>query len=502
MVCAQSGGVAVSGGDEKDADRRSAHRARPRSARAPREPCAPHGARGRRRARAGRRATGRRPALRPRPGRSSLSAPRRVNRSDCSPARLSPLSPPSTTRASRACRCPRSSASTARCTLARVLARAARLVRSAGAGRARSGRARTRSVSSESLRPRMSSARLRRGVGIRATLCPPAPGSGPVRLAHECAHTRRFGPWAQPDRRPVDHRPRRLRGHRRRGRGWSAPADARRCRHRGRLRRSTSPASRGAGSSSCRGRTASVTVATRWGDGDGATAAAHRGASSHNASHGLVRWALWELVDHGDSAVTVGYRLHPQPGLAAPPRPAHDVPARRLGPGGHRRRHATSVSPTHPSATAPIPTWPSATHRRVGGQAHGAGAGSGSRSTSDPCPPPPSPVEGTEYDFRRGAPGGQHRSRHRVHRDRAVTVTPTGCGGSPCRPPTGAPRCGPSRRSGGCRSSPTWPGCTRVVAGIAVEPMTCPADAFNSRTSLLTLAPGQEWTGTWGISPV
>ena len=40
------------------------------------------------------------------------------------------------------------------------------------------------------------------------------------------------------------------------------------------------------------------------------------------------------------------------------------------------------------------------------------------------------------------------------------------------------------------------------VAGIAVEPMTCPADAFNSRTSLLTLAPGQDWTGTWGISPV
>ena len=39
------------------------------------------------------------------------------------------------------------------------------------------------------------------------------------------------------------------------------------------------------------------------------------------------------------------------------------------------------------------------------------------------------------------------------------------------------------------------------VPGVAVEPMTCPADAFNSGDSLITLAPGDEWTGTWGISP-
>jgi aldose 1-epimerase len=36
--------------------------------------------------------------------------------------------------------------------------------------------------------------------------------------------------------------------------------------------------------------------------------------------------------------------------------------------------------------------------------------------------------------------------------------------------------------------------------GIAVEPMSCPADAFNSGESLITLAPGEEWTGTWGIT--
>lgn len=39
------------------------------------------------------------------------------------------------------------------------------------------------------------------------------------------------------------------------------------------------------------------------------------------------------------------------------------------------------------------------------------------------------------------------------------------------------------------------------TGGVAVEPLTCPADAFNSGDSLVLLEPGDEWTGTWGISP-
>ena len=59
---------------------------------------------------------------------------------------------PATTSASSTCRCPRSRPSSARCTLARVPARAASEVRSDGAGRARSGRRRTRARSWSSLR--------------------------------------------------------------------------------------------------------------------------------------------------------------------------------------------------------------------------------------------------------------------------------------------------------------------------------------------------------------
>lgn len=38
--------------------------------------------------------------------------------------------------------------------------------------------------------------------------------------------------------------------------------------------------------------------------------------------------------------------------------------------------------------------------------------------------------------------------------------------------------------------------------GVAVEPMTCPPDALNSGVGLITLEPGQEWSGRWGIRAV
>ena len=38
-------------------------------------------------------------------------------------------------------------------------------------------------------------------------------------------------------------------------------------------------------------------------------------------------------------------------------------------------------------------------------------------------------------------------------------------------------------------------------AAIAVEPMTCPANAFNTGDHLMVLEPGGSWTSSWGISP-
>lgn len=36
---------------------------------------------------------------------------------------------------------------------------------------------------------------------------------------------------------------------------------------------------------------------------------------------------------------------------------------------------------------------------------------------------------------------------------------------------------------------------------VAVEPMTCPPDAFRSGRDVVVLAPGQTWQGSWGIRP-
>jgi len=37
---------------------------------------------------------------------------------------------------------------------------------------------------------------------------------------------------------------------------------------------------------------------------------------------------------------------------------------------------------------------------------------------------------------------------------------------------------------------------------VAIEPMTCPPDAFRSGRDLITIDPGDAWRGTWGITPV
>jgi len=39
----------------------------------------------------------------------------------------------------------------------------------------------------------------------------------------------------------------------------------------------------------------------------------------------------------------------------------------------------------------------------------------------------------------------------------------------------------------------------RLRRSVAVEPMTCPPDAFRSGRDVITLEPGTTWSGTWGI---
>ena len=42
----------------------------------------------------------------------------------------------------------------------------------------------------------------------------------------------------------------------------------------------------------------------------------------------------------------------------------------------------------------------------------------------------------------------------------------------------------------------------RGVLGLAVEPMTCPPDAFTSSVDLVRLAPGESHTASWTIAAI
>ena len=36
---------------------------------------------------------------------------------------------------------------------------------------------------------------------------------------------------------------------------------------------------------------------------------------------------------------------------------------------------------------------------------------------------------------------------------------------------------------------------------VAIEPMTCPPDAFRSGRDVIVLHPGQTWSASWGVRP-
>ena len=216
-----------------------------------------------------------------------------------------------------------------------------------------------------------------------------------------------------------------------------------------------------------------------------------------NASHGLVRWAVWELIEHEADSVTVGYRLHPQPGwdhhldlrttyvlddsglvVTAAARNA-GATAAPFGYGAHPYL-ATGTTPLEDvRLKVPASTWVEVDERLLPAGTAG--------------------VEGTDLDFRRARPVGH------TTLDTAFTHV--------IRDADGMWRCEVSTEAGGglllwADAAFPWlqvfTGAIEKglgVPGVAVEPMTCPPDAFNSGESLITLEPGEEWTGTWGISP-
>jgi aldose 1-epimerase len=219
----------------------------------------------------------------------------------------------------------------------------------------------------------------------------------------------------------------------------------------------------------------------------------------HNAIHGLVNWVPWQLLERSDDAVTVGYDLPPQPGY---PWPLRLRVRWSVGPDGLRAEStATNLGgeacpfgySAHPYLWLP--------QVAVDDLALRVPARSRVQVDGRLLPIGVTRVAGTDYDFttlRRIGPTVLDTAFGDVVRDAdgGSTVTLAAPDGS------AAVRVWADERFGWWQvfTGDTLAG-RRYRRSVAVEPMTCPPDAFRSGRDLITLAPGETWRGVWGIRP-
>ncbi|RNI25109.1 aldose 1-epimerase family protein [Flexivirga caeni] len=217
----------------------------------------------------------------------------------------------------------------------------------------------------------------------------------------------------------------------------------------------------------------------------------------HNASHGLVRWEQWSLAERTDSTVTVQFRLMPSPGwggildlsvryelgdegLTVTPSATNvGAVAVPFGFGAHPYLTTGESSVDELTLSLPADNWLTVDERLL--------------------PTGVRPVDGTGYDFRTERPIAQ------TALDTAFTGLKADADGR-----------WRIRVASGDRSTTLWaeadsfpytqlftgdslPGGRARHTGVAVEPMTCPANAFVSGESLVILQPGDSWSASWGI---
>ncbi len=224
-----------------------------------------------------------------------------------------------------------------------------------------------------------------------------------------------------------------------------------------------------------------------------------------NAIHGLARWVRWDVLNQTPTSVTWGHVVVPQPGW---PTSLDCRVTYALGDDG------LSVTTTATNVgTSPCP---------YGTGAHpylraGAGlvddmvvrvpAGRWYETDSAGIPVAAHNVSGTEHDLRSAQPIGPRvldtcfgdLQRDADGRWRVILASPDDGSldvGS-------AVTLWADQAYGWVQvfTGDTLSAATRR-RGLAVEPVTCPPDAFNSGEGLVRLEPGQSHTATWGLMPL
>ncbi len=214
-----------------------------------------------------------------------------------------------------------------------------------------------------------------------------------------------------------------------------------------------------------------------------------------NAIHGLVRWVAWRVREHDPHRVMLEHVLHAQPGypFSLELQIEYELSARGLT----VRTTATNVgaatcpygSGAHPYLTLGADT--------VDDVLLQVPARTALRSDERGIPVGTVAVDGTELDFRSARRVGEAKLDNGftdLERDDAgvarVSVEADGRGRT-------------LWLDEGYPYVMVFTGDIPSVRrrGLAVEPMTCPPNAFRSGEALVTLEPGASHTATWGISP-
>jgi aldose 1-epimerase len=215
----------------------------------------------------------------------------------------------------------------------------------------------------------------------------------------------------------------------------------------------------------------------------------------HNASHGLVRWALWDLERRADESLTVSYALHPQSGWdwhldltvdysldedGLTVETSATNTGRGVAPFGfgvHPYVSVGTASRDEVVLEVPADRWLDVAPDRL-------------------LPVGLRDVDGTDRDFRQGRPIGTTQLDTAFTGLRRVggawSVRLDRPGADPVTVWGGEGLDWAQVFTGGIDGSLGEP-------GVAVEPMSCPPDAFNSGTDLVRLAPDETWSARWGV---